>query len=401
MPSDNNHKDFQVLTIIPARGGSKGIPRKNVQYIAGQPMIAWNIQAASQSKWVNRIVVSTDDSEISMIASAFGANVVNRPAEISGDAASSESALIHVLDHLKQTESYQPDLVVFMQCTSPLTSSEDIDNCIQKLMDEQADSALTVADFHYFVWKIQGDGLAEGMNHDKAFRLRRQDREPQFLETGAVYVMRTEGFLNAKHRFFGKTVASEMPLERVFEIDDPVDLIVADTRLRAMNQKRLSQLLPLAIKAIVFDFDGVMTNNQVLVSQDGSESVLCSRSDGMGISQLKSAGYCMAVLSTEVNPVVAARCQKLNLECHQSLGNNKALSFKEWAEKKGLSMQNIIFVGNDINDMECMKLAGCSVVPADAHVSVMPYAKIILSANGGFGAVRELTDLIQYRSKFK
>jgi CMP-N-acetylneuraminic acid synthetase len=229
---------MNILAIIPARGKSKGIPQKNLQIVAGHPLVAWSIKAAKSSSYINRIVVSTDDQSIADTAMQYGAEVMARPDEISGDEASSESALLHVLETLHISEGYMPDLLVFLQCTSPLTIEEDIDSCIKKLIGENADTATTVTDFHYFLWQETPDGSAEGINHEKHIRERRQDRDPQYLETGAVYVMRTEGFLKHKHRFFGKTILSIMPPSRVLEIDNPSDLLIADTRLKEAERKR-------------------------------------------------------------------------------------------------------------------------------------------------------------------
>jgi CMP-N-acetylneuraminic acid synthetase len=218
------------LAIIPARGGSKGLPRKNVLPLAGKPLVAWSIEAARAAREVHRVVVSTDDDEIASVSERFGAEVVRRPAELSGDEATSESALLHVLAHLQATEAYRPELTVFLQCTSPLTAAVDIDGTVHALREHGADTALAVVDFHYFLWRRSGAD-AVGINHDKRVRQRRQDREPQFLETGAIYVMRTEGFLAAKHRFFGTTVLYSMPAERRLEIDVLVDFRVAEALL--------------------------------------------------------------------------------------------------------------------------------------------------------------------------
>jgi N-acylneuraminate cytidylyltransferase len=229
---------MKILTIIPARGGSKGIPRKNLQPLAGKPLLAYSIESALQTPSVTRVVVSTDDPEIASVAREYSAEVIQRPAEISGDTASSESALLHALDYLRQKEGYEPDLVVFLQCTSPLTSPEDIEGTIRALLDESADSALAVTPFHYFLWRRIEGGDAVGINHDKRYRPLRQEREPEFLETGAVYVLRTQGFRAARHRFFGKTALYVMPPERCLEIDEPVDLLVAEVLLHARQEKR-------------------------------------------------------------------------------------------------------------------------------------------------------------------
>ena len=225
------------IAIIPARGGSKGIPQKNIQDLCGKPLIAYSIEAALQAEKVDRVVVSTDDQEIAEISSKYGAEVIGRPAEISGDFASSESALLHVLEELRLKEHYHPDLLVFLQCTSPLTLPADIDGTVQALLDQGADTAFAAAPFHYFLWSLNTEGEAHGINHDKKNRLMRQQRDNQFVEAGAVYVMRTPDFQEKKHRFFGKTVLYEIPEERCFEIDEPVDLIVAEQLMKTQLKK--------------------------------------------------------------------------------------------------------------------------------------------------------------------
>jgi len=155
-------------------------------------------------------------------------------------------------------------------------------------------------------------------------------------------------------------------------------------------------LLPKKIDAVVFDFDGVFTDNHVLVSEDGKESVFCNRADGMGIALLQKQKLLLLVLSSEQNKVVETRCQKLGLEFMLGV-EKKHRVLSRWIEKKGLNAKNVVYVGNDINDLQCIKMVGCGVVVNDAHPSVVKEAKIILSKCGGHGAVRELCDLVLKR----
>lgn len=221
------------LAIIPARGGSKGIPRKNLLPLAGKPLLAHTIEQARRANSVERLVVSTDDAEIGAVAQAYGADFVWRPAAISGDDAASEAALLHVIDTLQHGKETLPELIIFLQCTSPLTTAEDIDGAVLALLAEEADTALTVTPFHYFLWQQVEGGDAVGVNHDKRVRLLRQQRTPQFRETGAVYVMRTAGFLQARHRFFGRTALYVVPPERCLEIDEPFDFQLAEWLLQS------------------------------------------------------------------------------------------------------------------------------------------------------------------------
>jgi N-acylneuraminate cytidylyltransferase len=384
---------MECLAIIPARGGSKGIPRKNILPLLDKPLIAYNIEQARLSRQVSRVVVSTDDSEIAAISRQYGAEVVWRPAEISGDSASSESALLHALDHLRQAQGYQPDLLVFLQCTSPLTLAEDIDATVEALLAAGADSALAAIPFHYFIWKTGEDGSAEGVNHDRRVRPLRQEREPQYLETGAVYVMRVPGFLQAKHRFFGKTALHIMPAERRLEIDDPVDFAIAGVLMQKQAAREQASKLPERIAALILDFDGVLTDNKVIVFQDGKEAVRADRSDGWGIGKLKKTGLPILVLSTEPNPVVQARADKLGLPVLQGI-QEKWSTLLAWLAERDIDPADVVFVGNDENDLSCMTRVGCAVVPADAYPAARQAAHIVLSNRGGDGAVRELCDLI-------
>ena len=387
---------MKIIAVIPARGGSKGIPLKNIKLIGGKPLIAYSIEAAKKSRLINKIYVSTDHSGIAEIAEGYGASVIKRPSEISGDAASSESAVLHALDHIKKNECYEADICVLLQCTSPLTAIEDIDGTIENLISNNSDSALSVTPFHYFLWRIDDKQNAVGINHDMRIRALRQNRTNQYLETGAIYAFRVKGFIKAKHRFFGKTTAYIMPPERCLEIDDPIDISIAQAIILENKKANQLQFLPKKIDAIVFDFDGVFTDNKVMVDENGKESVFCNRSDGLGLAKLKALNIPMLVLSSEKNQVVNERCKKLGIRCiHGREG--KIGSLLKWIKTNKFKLENTIYLGNDINDTECLMQVGCAVVVKDAHDDVNRLADIILQKTGGNGAIRELIDLIQIR----
>jgi YrbI family 3-deoxy-D-manno-octulosonate 8-phosphate phosphatase len=381
------------ICIIPARGGSKGLPRKNVLPLCGRPLLAWNILAALEACGTGNVFVTTDDAEIASVATHYGAVAIQRPADLAGDAASSESALIHALEAIRTERSGLPEFFLFMQCTSPLTAAADVRAVAAALQSGKADSVFSATPSHRFLWKTSAEGSATGVNHDSRFRLRRQDMEPEYAENGAIYGMRTEGFLQHKHRFFGKTKIHVMPEERSWEIDSPTDFDVAQVLLRKRLQADRRQLLPAPPAAVVFDFDGVMTDNRVLTSQDGGEQVACDRSDGLGLSGLRKAGIRLQVISTEENPVVAARCAKLKIPCIQGV-ENKAHRLAQWLAEEGIDPARSIYVGNDRNDAGCMELVGCPVAVADAYPEASQRALIVLEREGGKGAVRELCDLI-------
>jgi N-acylneuraminate cytidylyltransferase len=386
----------KVLAIIPARGGSKGIPGKNIKPLRGKPLVEYSIQAALEASCVNRVVVSTDDDNIAGVAIRAGAEVIKRPVGISGDKAPSEAALLHVLSELEQNENYRPDIVVFLQCTSPLTLAEDIDGTVNLLLNENADSAFSAIRFYHFLWRMDKKNAAEGINHDKSVRPMRQDREEQFLENGAIYVFRTASFLKNRHRFFGQTVIYEMPQKRCLEIDEPFDFELAENVLKQFSQNLQVEAIPADIAALVMDFDGVFTDNSVFVMDDGREIVRCHRGDGMGLSMLKKTGLPLFVLSKETNPVLLARCKKLGIPALHGV-ENKLKVLKEWAVEHEITLDKIVYIGNDINDLECMTAVGCGVAVADAVPEALNSAAIVLSEKGGNGALRELSELILKR----
>jgi len=393
-----NEQTERCVAIIPARGGSKGLPRKNVLPLAGRPLIAWTIDAALRAERVGRVIVSTDDPEIASIGGRYGAEVIMRPESISGDLASSEDALLHALNALQEDNRGLPETLAFLQCTSPLTEPADIDGTVALVEDGGADTALAAVDFHYFLWREDKTEGACGINHDKSVRQMRQERDPQFLESGAVYAMRTDGFMEHRHRFFGRTALHEMPLSRRLEIDEPVDFEMAEVLLRARLRSAQRTLLPDPVEAVIFDFDGVWTDNRVLVREDGIEAVMCDRGDGMGLGMLKKAGIPALVMSKERNPVVAARCAKLGVQCLQAI-DDKRSALTHWLKERGHSADRCVYVGNDVNDAEPLKMVGCGVVVADGHADVLPLASIVLTRRGGDGAVRELCDMILQKTR--
>ena len=379
------------IAIIPARSGSKGLADKNIRPFCGVPLLARAIRVARAASSVDRVVVSTDSKSYAELARREGAEVVMRPAELSGDEASSESALLHVL---KETAT-EPRWVVFLQCTSPFTRAEDIDRLVDAAEAAGADSALTAVPSHSFVWRIGGDGSVTGVNHDKSVRLRRQERDPEFVENGAVYLMDGKGFAHHGHRFFGKTVLHEMPEWTRLEIDSPSDWSAAE----AVFASRIgcgAVLFPVGVALVVFDFDGVFTDNRVLVDQDGKEAVFCDRGDGMAIEWLRNAGIRGLILSKERNPVVEARAKKVGLPVAQAV-DGKAAFLRDWCAKEGIDLADVVYVGNDLNDLECFAIVGCSVAVSDAAPQVLEAADLVLSRPGGRGAVRELIERILAR----
>ncbi|MCM1011614.1 MULTISPECIES: acylneuraminate cytidylyltransferase [unclassified Brevibacterium] len=378
----------RTVAIIPARGGSKGIPLKNLQKVAGVSLLARAINAAKATPSIDRVIVSTDHEGIAAEAIRAGAEVSHRPAEIAGDTATSESAIIHTLNTLDEDF----DVTVFMQCTSPFIDSASIDNAVCRVADGQDDVVFSAVEDHSFLWRLDDDAEAVAVGHDKAFRPRRQDRAKHFNETGAFYVMRTAGLLESGHRFFGRVGIEEVPPEHAREIDDMSDL----TLVRAIaSTQETAQVID--VDALVTDFDGVHTDDGAYVDEDGNEQVRVHRGDGMGISRLVKTGFPVMILSKERNPVVTRRAEKLHIDVTQGV-DNKSEVLRSWIDAQGLDATRVAYVGNDINDLEAFDVVGWPIAVADAHPKVLAAARVVLDRPGGRGAVREVCDLIPARS---
>lgn len=377
---------MNAVAVIPARGGSKGLPRKNVRLLCGKPLIAWTIEAARRAETIGRVIVSTDDAEIASISANYGAEVVRRPPDLSGDGSPSEGTLLHTLRHIGMDNG----ILVFLQCTSPLTLPEDIDGTVRSLRSG-ADSAFTAAPRHRFTWQRTPDG-AVPVGHQKSYRPMRQEMKDQFEEVGAVYAMRVAGFMQAQHRFPGKTVIYEIPGERSFEIDEETDFVIVEALMRRRLAQDKAACLPAQVDALVMDFDGVLTDNRVHVSEAGVESVVCHRGDGWAIGRMRASGMRLLVLTNETNPAVRRRCEKLGVEC--MVTQDKLPAMQAWLRRHGIPRETTCYIGNDEPDVPCMQFVGCAVVPADAHASALAAAHIVLATPGGRGCIRELADLL-------
>jgi YrbI family 3-deoxy-D-manno-octulosonate 8-phosphate phosphatase len=303
------------------------------------------------------------------------------------------------------------DVVLLVQCTSPFLVREDIDGVAGAIVENGADSALTVASFHGFVWRDGDDrpddadrqtgggariatGSAAGVNHDRTYRPRRQDRPQDFLETGAAYAMNAGGFRKAGHRFFGRTELVRTDPARVLEVDDPHDLARARALAPLLDTPRPgARPARDDIDAVVLDFDGTQTDDRVLVDSEGREMVAVHRGDGLGIAALRRAGLKLLILSTEQNPVVAARARKLQVPALHGI-DRKDLALKQWCEEQSIAPERVLYVGNDVNDLPCFGLVGWPVAVATAHDVVRGAARAVTSTPGGNGAIREIASWI-------
>jgi YrbI family 3-deoxy-D-manno-octulosonate 8-phosphate phosphatase len=405
----------EILAVVQARGGSKSIPRKNVRLLSGYPLIAYSIAAGLEAHSVTRLIVSTDDPEVAAIARHYGAELpFLRPSDLAQDDTPDFPLFLHALHWLKENEAYEPDLVVQLRPTSPLRPDGLIDRAVNALLASPgADSVRGVCvprQNPYKMWELREEGLIhpllQGIGLHEPYNMPRQSLPQVFWQTGHIDVFRRETVLHA-HSLTGQRVLPVVvdPLYCA-DIDTEADWAYVEWLLshhkvalmipkpRGAGSSDLpKRSLPPYVALLVLDFDGVLTDNRIWVTPEGVESVACSRSDGLGLEMLRGHGVEVFVLSKEASPVVAARCRKLGIPFRQGV-ENKDAALRSLAMERKVTLDQIVYVGNDVNDLLCMVIAGCGVAVADAHPDVLGQADLILSSPGGRGAVREVCDLI-------
>jgi N-acylneuraminate cytidylyltransferase len=402
----------EILALIPARGGSKGIPRKNIRSFAGHPLIAWSIAAAEQSLFVTRIVVSTDDEEIASVAREYGAGTpFLRPAELAQDHTTDLPVFEHALRWLEEEEGYRPQVVVQLRPTSPIRPRGMVDHAIRILLEHgDADcvrGVVPAGQNPFKMWRLDGedqpmkplltvDGIAEPYNAP------RQILPPVYWQTGHIDAIRVST-IEHKRSLTGDVIYP-LVIDPRYTID--IDTLSDWARYEALAGSRLEMVrpgkvstekrsMPEKIDLIICDFDGVITDNRVWVDQDGKEAVAAYRSDSIRIREMQALGIEVMILSSEPNSVVAARAKKMGVEAVHGIGiHEKGVALWEILERKNVKAENVVYVGNDLNDLPCFEIAGWSVAVADAYPEVLGAADHVLSKSGGHGALRELCDLI-------
>jgi len=402
----------EVLAVVPARGGSKSIPRKNLGLFAGHPLIAYSIAAGLQASSVSRVLVSTDDEEIAEVARRYGAELpFMRPADLAQDDTPDLPVFEHILRELDQGENYRPEIVLQLRPTSPVRPHDCVDRAVEILRAHpEADSVRGVVPAGqnpYKMWRLPpGKAMVPLLGEiPEAYNLPRQALPPTYWQTGHVDAIRTST-ITLGHSMTGQAIwPLVLDAEYLVDIDTPRDWLRAEwlvlhSGIDMVRPGTARRPLLAGVRLLVLDFDGVLTDNRVWVDGEGREAVAADRGDGMGIARLKAAGVKVFVLSTETNPVVAARCAKLGIECRQGIGD-KAGELKQLLADLHLAPAEAIYLGSDVNDLGCFPLVGCGVAVADAVPEVLSAADVILAHRGGRGAVRELCEILLSRLEGK
>lgn len=398
-----------ILAIIPARGGSKGIPRKNIRHFAGYPLIAWSIAAAKQSSLVTRIIVSTDDKEIASVAREWGAETpFSRPAKLAQDKTTDLPVFEHALKWLEEIEGYHPDVVVQLRPTSPIRPRTMVDEAVNVLLNhEDADcvrGVVPAAQNPFKMWRFNGEEkplsqLLEVPGIAEPYNAPRQVLPPVYWQTGHIDAIRASTIVNKKS--LTGDIVYPLVIDPKFTVD--IDTLVDWAKYEAVIYGGLEVVspgnprrrMPERVKMILCDFDGVVTDNLVLTDENGKETVSASRSDSMHIKTLREKGVEVMILSSEPNRVVLARAKKMGVEAIHGIGmQDKGRVMREVLEQKKVRAGEVIYIGNDLNDLPCFEIAGWSVAVADAYPEVLRAADHVLTKPGGRGAVRELCEMV-------
>lgn len=378
---------MDVVAIIPATSGSTDVPGGAARPFAGRPLITHSIEQARASSRVGRTVVATDDGEIARIAGDWGAEVVTGPIRPGTDGGSPEPLLLRTLDEIERRHGASPAFTVLLPPACPLRTPEMIDGAIDHLLDRDGDSLVSVHRSPGTLWAEDENGVARPVDDGAA-----AGREPRYAENGSITVTRTADLRQSGSLLGGRIVLHEIPSAYGLRLAGEDDWHVGEALHRRLWTGRGIERLR-RVRLLALDFDGVMSDNRVIVLEDGREAVLCSRGDGMGMDLLRAVGLPVVVISKEGNPVVTARCNKLKLRCVQGVGE-KLPVLEGIAAELGIAMDEVAFMGNDVNDLTCIRASGVGIAPVDSHPAVLREVDIVTSLPGGLGAVREVADLL-------
>jgi len=387
-----------VIGFIPARGGSKSIPRKNVKEFCGKPLLFWVTKALSGSVQVNKVVVATDCPEIEQVVAGFNlpkVEIYRRDAENATDTASTESVLLEFINAGKLGIKDE-DLIILAQATTPFTLTEHIDQALNQFHEQKHDSLLTCVNQGRFYWNKNGTPI----NYDYRQRPRRQDFEGTLMENGAFYINSAGNILRDKNRLSGKVGIFEMPAYSATEIDDPDDWIVAENLFAKHILKKSQPDSYQRIKIFISDVDGVLTDGGMYYSEHGDEIKKFNTRDGMGFKLLRDRGIKTAIITSEFTQLVERRAAKLKIDfLRQGMRHEgKLMAAEKICEELGITLQDVAYIGDDINCKELLSRVGVAACPADASEKLKQIPGIIiLSKKGGEGVAREFIDKILSR----
>lgn len=384
---------MKVIAFIPVRGGSKSIPLKNIKLFCGKPLVCWCIEALEQCPDVNEIVVATDSPEIERVVSSYPYKkvvVYHRSADSASDTASTECVMLEYINYAKL-----PAETTFMlvQATSPLTETKHFSEAL-RMYERRGpmDSLLSCVRNYRFFWNEDGTS----MNYDYKHRPRRQDFDGMLMENGAIYINSVRNVLETGNRLSGKIMVYEMPEYTGMEIDEPDDWMILENLMR----KHILSKHPSSkhsVKLFLSDVDGTLTDGGMYYSENGDELKKFNTRDGMGFQLLRGAGIKTGIITSEDTQIVTRRVAKLKVDylVQGKRDGGKLAAVQDICNELGISLQEVAYIGDDVNCLELLSNVGFPACPADACAEVKAINGIMMMVQrGGEGCVREFVSLI-------
>tara|TARA_B100001564_G_scaffold359204_1_gene380102 strand:- start:1132 stop:2274 length:1143 start_codon:yes stop_codon:yes gene_type:complete len=378
---------MSILAFIPARGGSKSIPLKNIKMFCGKPLIYWNLRSLQKSN-VDKIIVATDSDKIKNIVLSFSfskVEVYNRNDENATDESSSESVM---LEYIKSGNMLDSDIFMLVQATSPFTQTNHFDEALE--LFKSFDSVVSCSITKRFFWNENGVAL----NYDINQRKRRQDFKGTLIENGAFYINSIKNIRQNKNRISGNIGLYRMPEYTSIELDEELDWITAEkTMYKYIINNKKSNINN--IKIVLSDVDGVLTDGGMYYTESGDEIKKFCVYDGMAFKILQDHGYKVGIITTEDMNLNRRRANKLNLDYDFHGINDKLTAIKKLCEKEKIDIKQVAYIGDDINCFELLSNVGIAACPLNAVDKVKKIAGIIhLNKVGGDGVFREFINYL-------
>ena len=385
---------MKKIAFIPVRGGSKSIPLKNIKPFCGKPLVCWNIEALERCPEVDEIIVATDSDDIWRTVGTQHYNkteLYRRSAENACDTASTESVM---LEYIKYAQLPMDDIFMLVQATSPLTQTEHFTEAFQMYANGEYDSILTCVRNYRFFWNEDGTS----MNYDYRNRPRRQNFNGMLMENGAFYINTVENILKSGNRLSGRIGIYEMPEYTAAEIDEPDDWIVLESLMQrhilSKQHKRERQ-----ITLFLCDVDGTLTDGGMYYSESGDELKKFNTRDGMGFQLLRENGIKTGIITSENTKIVENRAKKLKIDFlrQSKRDGGKVAAALEICHELGITLDEVAYIGDDINCYDLLSQVGIAACPADACSKVLSIPGIHrMQKRGGEGCVREFIKVLLY-----
>ena len=384
------------VAFLPVRGGSKSIPLKNIKSICGKPLVYWTVKAACGCKFLDKVYVATDSEQIKTTVENFKKNtedrifdkveVIGRSAESASDTASTEFAL------LEFAEEYEFENVVLVQATSPLLQSSDLDRGFEAFFTLGTDSVLSVVKQKRFNWMNDENGYSHPTNYDVFKRPRRQEFDGYLVENGAFYINSKNRLIKSKNRISGNIKAVEMNEDTFFEIDELSDWFIIEALMKKNGIDRPTEIPE--IKMFLTDCDGCLTDGGIYYSEKGDELKKFNTKDGMGFALLRSKGIVTGIITSENVDLNRRRAEKLKIDILESGCKDKLSAIKRICDERNIMLENVCYVGDDINDVDVIQSVGFGCCPLDAMPEVEKVSKYVSKCKGGEGVIRDIISVL-------